>query len=918
MSVYFFDNKQQLIKIKGTDTLLQCLQEKEITSDKSDLLKDVLTVSCLYDVELEKCEYMAVREAKTIYSLYRILNEESDTEIMNFKGVNFGAEELNNYVIPDIRPKNQKISEIVKQILEYTDGEWVFSGNVDKVGSANFYYTSVKEALKTVQQIGCELLFFCDISGSGISKKWVEIRERIGEISNDRYEAGSTALKVVRTKDRTNIVTSLIGRGKGEDVGDGYGRRVQFEAVEWLKPVHKPKGQAFLEIKELTDKYGIPAKNGSMRKREQVVIFEDIEDKNELLNATYQTLLDNSRPLIQFSSEVIGASSIGDTVTIHDYKKGYHYETRVFANKNDLLNNKIESSLGDNLGGSSASSQLSKANVGISELQSVKMNFYDSTEISKWQSDIIRGAKGGSILLMSPWDANKGESRQPYQMVIMNKDNLKDSDHFLVMNSEGIGFINGDFEKDKFETAWTIDGTFNANFIRAGVLSGILIKGNIIKSSDEGDFQIVLDGGHLSFETKTSGNDPENQHGSPIATIIPTYYRDSQGVQRPNGVAITQIPEQIFSINSGGTMQSKPVVQIPAESRIDDRKLNLFGEVRVEGTFYINGVKIDTNGGGSGGGGGGWNGIYPPEISTTAEKNAWVIWSELINKKYSKAAAAGILGNVQGEVGAGMNPDTGQVGGPAYGLVQWDGSAYPLVGSPTYNGREYVQRLMSAASIQGDYKTIVPQVNLIEWSVANGQWIGAVEPKSVSSYKSATSPETAANAFELNFERPAAAHPERQTYARNWYDKFKNLEQPGGKYGMPISPGYQITSWFGDRDDPLNPGNLETHKGMDFADSIGSPIFAAENGVVVASLPTAESGGFGEYIVIKHTDGNFTGYGHLSKRIAVNGATVSKGQEIGAMGTTGNSTGSHLHFSVGSALWGPYQDPAPYLGLKRP
>ncbi|WP_176717596.1 hypothetical protein [Brochothrix thermosphacta] len=52
MSVYFFDNKQQLIKMKNNRTLMQCLQEQEITSDKSDLLKDTLTVSCLYDSEL--------------------------------------------------------------------------------------------------------------------------------------------------------------------------------------------------------------------------------------------------------------------------------------------------------------------------------------------------------------------------------------------------------------------------------------------------------------------------------------------------------------------------------------------------------------------------------------------------------------------------------------------------------------------------------------------------------------------------------------------------------------------------------------------------------------------------------------------------------------------------------------------------
>ncbi|HGV8425909.1 TPA: hypothetical protein I0I15_RS14325, partial [Enterococcus hirae] len=72
--------------------------------------------------------------------------------------------------------------------------------------------------------------------------------------------------------------------------------------------------------------------------------------------------------------------------------------------------------------------------------------------------------------------------------------------------------------------------------------------------------------------------------------------------------------------------------------------------------------------------------------------------------------------------------DTEQLGGPAYGIVQWDGSAYPLVGSPTWNGREYVQRLMNTAGIQEDYRSIEAQVKLLDWCMFNGQWLGKVNP----------------------------------------------------------------------------------------------------------------------------------------------------------------------------------------------
>src|SRR5699024_541399 len=109
-----------------------------------------------------------------------------------------------------------------------------------------------------------------------------------------------------------------------------------------------------------------------------------------------------------------------------------------------------------------------------------------------------------------------------------------------------------------------------------------------------------------------------------------------------------------------------------------------FGDLDVQGKLTVNGKEITGNNSG-----GSDPGTIPPQLTTEAEKRAWKIWTMLKARGYSEYAAAGILGNIQGEVGASMNPDTEQLGGPAYGIVQWDGSAYPLVGSPTWNGREY-------------------------------------------------------------------------------------------------------------------------------------------------------------------------------------------------------------------------------------
>ena len=86
-----------------------------------------------------------------------------------------------------------------------------------------------------------------------------------------------------------------------------------------------------------------------------------------------------------------------------------------------------------------------------------------------------------------------------------------------------------------------------------------------------------------------------------------------------------------------------------------------------------------------------------------------------------------------------------------------------------------------------------------------------------------------------------------------------------------------------------------THTGLDIAASKGTPIKAAASGTVSFS---ARKGAFGELVVITHQGGVQTYYGHCSKRYVSAGETVKQGDTIAAVGSTGNSTGPHLHFEV--------------------
>lgn len=105
---------------------------------------------------------------------------------------------------------------------------------------------------------------------------------------------------------------------------------------------------------------------------------------------------------------------------------------------------------------------------------------------------------------------------------------------------------------------------------------------------------------------------------------------------------------------------------------------------------------------------------------------------------------------------------------------------------------------------------------------------------------------------------------------------------------------WDITSRFGGRQDPFGNG-AENHKGVDVAASYGTPIYAAAAGTVQTA---GWNGGYGRYVKLEHGNGYGSAYGHMSAIAVTAGQTVEKGEIIGYVGSSGYSTGSHLHFEV--------------------
>lgn len=129
----------------------------------------------------------------------------------------------------------------------------------------------------------------------------------------------------------------------------------------------------------------------------------------------------------------------------------------------------------------------------------------------------------------------------------------------------------------------------------------------------------------------------------------------------------------------------------------------------------------------------------------------------------------------------------------------------------------------------------------------------------------------------------------------------------GGVFTWPCPSSHKITSGFGYRDKPTA-GATSYHQGYDIGASAGAAIVAAADGVVTS---TGYSSVLGNYVILSHGGGLFTIYEHCSAVLVSQGQSVSRGSTIAKVGSTGVSTGPHLHFGV--QLNGKYVDPGNYL-----
>ena len=388
--IYLFDKDEKLIKIVKKEAIKTALQKFALTTEK--YVSDRLTVEMkgLSKQEFDNVEYMAIQSIEDAHTFhYFYIAQKFSENLTTLIGVQSGIEELRKSVVLDKRPHNTFARPIINELLAGTNWQARFVSETSQ-RSTNFYYISTFEALKKVCQVwNLEMQFFVEVNGNKIGARYIDFKEKIGEATGKRVVYGHNALQILQEVERTNLFTALIGRGKGEELSapseenatGSYGRRITFEDVVWEvkkgDPVDKPKGQKYVELPEMTKRYGIKNADGSMRAKVGFAVFEDEEDKNALIKRTYDELVNASRPqlTLKTSTVYLKGVKIGDTIRVVRHDKKLDYDTRIFEITFNRLNNESSDiKLGDRISESNEAKIQNIASQKVDELVSSGFN----------------------------------------------------------------------------------------------------------------------------------------------------------------------------------------------------------------------------------------------------------------------------------------------------------------------------------------------------------------------------------------------------------------------------------------------------------------------------------------------------------------------------------------------------------------
>lgn len=481
MEIYLFGSDQKLLE----DGVL--MPTNVISSWQKQTLGGMVshTVEALYSPNLDTCAYFGMRDVddSSIFWMYRIQNREKNGKVIRLDGIHKFFDDLaTRGYIEDIRPKNKGISSTMHYILDGTGWE-IGSNSVIKKSGTNIYYLTKIEAFnKVIAAWGCEYRLRMQFVDGKIVSQQVDLAPAFTEDNGIAYEYGDKLVSVVAQSNENAVFTAICGRGKGEEAFDengnstgGYGRKISFKDIEWKRskgdPIDKPLGQGYIELPQATREIGFP----DGKPRIGLVDFPDIEDKEELLKATYEVLLSSCRPKVEMKASVYDDESrhLGEKVWIIRNDLGIRYQTRIFEiSRSFLSDKKKEISFGDKIVMSRAEQRI-KADAEEAIKQDETLSYMD--KITDRLQKILFNNDGYNYELKAGNDYklpagyysfDRPIDQNPTKVIYVG------AGHLAIANSKK---SDGTWN---FRTFGTGDG-FTADLIRAGMLQGGGVKWNL-------------------------------------------------------------------------------------------------------------------------------------------------------------------------------------------------------------------------------------------------------------------------------------------------------------------------------------------------------------------------------------------------------------------------------------------------------
>ena len=359
--IYLFNQLEELIDVIDEASLADFTHTIEL--NQFDRASFEIPVDYKPEI-IKEAQFFGFQSRDRAFCLFRISEKSYDIGL-TIQGIDRAESDLHSFIIEDKRPGGTA-SDVLREILKGTGYQL---GDIDGLtinGNMSFYYISVRQALvKLIESYACEFRVRYTFVENKIIGRYIDLNRRFGRKTGHQFEYGSNILNITYEESSDEVVTALIGRGKGEQSTDesgeatgGYGRRIQFKDVVWSvskgDPVDKPAGQNYVANETARNIYGLH-QNGVIKHRFGVYTNEDIEDPVELLKATYKELQRLSVPIVTFKANLLDLANaieqdiwMGDSVGIVRDQIGIAFEARIHKLIIDKLDdNRSAVELGD-------------------------------------------------------------------------------------------------------------------------------------------------------------------------------------------------------------------------------------------------------------------------------------------------------------------------------------------------------------------------------------------------------------------------------------------------------------------------------------------------------------------------------------------------------------------------------------------